>query len=174
MRYALTLCAAALSASLLVGCKDEPAANTPVPPSTAPTSMPTTGDMTSMMPSSMPSMSASMPSMPSMSTTMPAMTPPAMTPPAMTPSTTTPPATPDASVSTDDAKTKAMSIMDDVKKAVKDNKLDDADAGLKKLDDLKSKLPADMQTQIDELKKTVEGAKKMLGNIPSGLPGLSK
>ena len=97
--------------------------------------------------------------------------------PATPPSSATPAApTADAvKTATDAAKTAAANVsadaqklLDEVTQNIKDNKMQLAEDGLKKLEAMKPSLPADWAPKIDQARSAFDAAKKAAALLPGG------
>ena len=75
-----------------------------------------------------------------------------------------------AASATEATKKEAQSLFEQAMAYIREQKWDSADGAIKKLEALKSKLPAEWQTKIDELRKQFNTAKTTLGNVK--LPSL--
>lgn len=138
----------ALGGVMVLGCKDDTKTPT-APPATPPTPQATT-------PPAVPELPG-----PSTRPTVPEVAVPAI--PAV-------PATVPSASPTDAPSADAQSMLDKVEAAIKDKKWDDADSLLKKLEAMKDKLPADMQTKLGTLRTAIDAGKNL--KLPGGLPGL--
>ena len=67
-----------------------------------------------------------------------------------------------------------QSMADKAMKYIKDNKLDDAQTIVDKLDSVRGSLPADWVPKVDQLKSALTTAKNAAGALPGGLPSLPK
>ena len=67
-----------------------------------------------------------------------------------------------------------QAMVDKAMKYIKDNKLDDAQTIVDKLDSVRSSLPAEWAPRLDQLKSALTTAKKAAGALPGGLPSLGK
>ncbi len=139
----------ALAGAMVAGCnKDE---TKPMPPA-APTT-PTVPPVTT----------PSIPALPTTRPTIPDISIPALpsTGPAAGTGTS-------GDTTTDAANAKAQTLLEQVQAAIKDKKWDDADALLKKLEDMKDKLSPDLQKQIATLRTAID-AGKATPKLPGGL-----
>jgi hypothetical protein len=72
--------------------------------------------------------------------------------------------------SADTLKKNADQYLQDLATYIKDNKLDLADKAVAKLDEMRSKLPAEYGPKIDQIKQALAAAKAVAGKVPAALP----
>lgn len=65
----------------------------------------------------------------------------------------------------------AQKLLDQATAYVKEKKFDSAEPIIKKLEEMKAKLPAEWATKIEQARSAFDTAKKALQNLPAGLPG---
>ena len=181
MRYALQLASAFLGAALLIGCdKIDSTTSNPAskPPDVAENSAQTpkvtstdnaTGTVNDMKDMAHEKMDAAKDTLNTAGSSVVAR-PSAANSTASPAVTSTAPA--NAAVSGDTAQ--AQSLLDQAMQYIKDNKLDDADTALTKLEALKPKLPAEWASKIDSARSAFNTAKSGSDKLKSLVPGGAK
>jgi len=73
-----------------------------------------------------------------------------------------------------ETETMAKDMIAKVQAFIKENKLDDADSTLKKLEDMKAKLPQSLQDQIAKLRPMLDSARNMKMPAMPAMPAMGK